>query len=503
MENFKYSKRDIGIYLMSSLTEGLYEDPLIAIREYVQNSYDAEAERVFIHFSETEGEIKIIDDGIGFSDPKKLLGIGVSYKDNRKAGFRGIGIWSGINISKKIVIITNPKDSKESLKVVINTKNIKNQIETHRPLTDVLEESIEINSSNEKIASNFNSGTEVRLKIDNEYLDSFDKEEIKEYISWALPVPFHKDFKYRKRIEKKLKENVEDYRTIDIRFEGEKIYRPYTNKLDEPSFSIIKDENDKYAYLWYCPWENYKKIKERGKEYLNKNIIGIKFRKLNITVGNSSNVEKLWKSGFLSKWVTGDIYVINKNIKPNTQRNGFEDNPYKKKMMELLKEKFKEIEKNHLREYSERRRHKKKANKAIEYVNRKLPKIKKMTEADRRITKRELDHHKKKLEEAYKKLPSKEKKDEIEKTIKSIDKYLKDNKIEIPDIEKLEEVKKDRKDVKAKKTPDKEDVFKTYSKETREVLRKIIDILDKECKKKLFKKIIKKIESELKNYEEQ
>src|SRR5438874_13489010 len=81
----------IGGMLLPLVTQGQYTDPLHAIREYVQNAYDADASQVIVRIA---GNSLIISDdgrGMGHADLLEARGLGVSSKDPElDVGFRGI-----------------------------------------------------------------------------------------------------------------------------------------------------------------------------------------------------------------------------------------------------------------------------------------------------------------------------------------------------------------------------------------------------------------------------
>jgi len=100
-----WAMKDIGIGLLESITTGLYENPFYVLREYAQNSIDAEPTEIKITVGATavgfglpSNLLVIHDNGIGMNEEeiKKARRVGVSEKSPDKAGFRGIGIWSGL-----------------------------------------------------------------------------------------------------------------------------------------------------------------------------------------------------------------------------------------------------------------------------------------------------------------------------------------------------------------------------------------------------------------------
>ena len=113
----------VGKYILESLTMGMYRNPFIIYREYIQNSADAidEAVRkgiinyedtyINIIVNKTESIIIIEDNGIGVSlkdAPNVLLNIGKSDKNpNVNKGFRGIGRLGGLSYCDSVIFETS------------------------------------------------------------------------------------------------------------------------------------------------------------------------------------------------------------------------------------------------------------------------------------------------------------------------------------------------------------------------------------------------------------
>lgn len=112
----------IGSYVLESLTLGMYGEPRHALREYVQNAYDAirrarkngwlapDGGQVTVTLDDTKSTLTVEDDGTGISSAsawKILSSVGASNKDRRsQAGFRGIGRLAGIAFCHHLRFIT-------------------------------------------------------------------------------------------------------------------------------------------------------------------------------------------------------------------------------------------------------------------------------------------------------------------------------------------------------------------------------------------------------------
>ena len=96
---------DIGGELIAILSKGLYTNPLDCLREYAQNGVDARATTITLKI--TGNTVMVFDDGVGMGlaellDAKKF---GLSPKSIvQHVGFRGIGIYSGFDLCRRLVV---------------------------------------------------------------------------------------------------------------------------------------------------------------------------------------------------------------------------------------------------------------------------------------------------------------------------------------------------------------------------------------------------------------
>ena len=113
----------VGKYTLESLTTGMYSDPKIVYREYIQNSVDSlenavalglieqQSMRIDIIVSAEESYICIRDNGRGIPSadaPKTLMNVGSSKKRNsNNRGFRGIGRLGGMSYCDTLVFTTS------------------------------------------------------------------------------------------------------------------------------------------------------------------------------------------------------------------------------------------------------------------------------------------------------------------------------------------------------------------------------------------------------------
>ena len=123
----------IGKYTLESLTTGMYSDPKIIYREYIQNSVDAlemalqagllepQDVRIDIVVDAENAYISIRDNGTGINSKSAvstLLNIGSSQKrHSNNRGFRGIGRLGGMSYCGRLVFTTSAEN--ETTKTIV------------------------------------------------------------------------------------------------------------------------------------------------------------------------------------------------------------------------------------------------------------------------------------------------------------------------------------------------------------------------------------------------
>jgi len=265
----KFTTVSIGGKLIESITAGLYDGNLNCLREYVQNSIDEDAKKVEIYFENGNKDLIIKDDGPGMSrdELEIALRIGVSNKKEEDAGWRGIGMWSGVPACKRIVIITKKKNDKK-YRIEINNDTLRNEYISNKPVVDILTtatgeiEELLLGKDDSFENDHF---TEVRLEsILPTQKNIFTEKEIQKYLSRNVPAPFdEKNFSFATIIDKWLKENNVRLPTVNIEFKGNKIFRPplrsdiFFDKVIEKDFKI---NGELIAVGWFLTTNENKKL---------------------------------------------------------------------------------------------------------------------------------------------------------------------------------------------------------------------------------------------------
>jgi len=322
----KYENMFVGSRLMETITSGLYDGNLNCLREYVQNSIDSHAKKIEISFENGTSNLVIRDNGSGMDREALIhsLGIGVSNKSEEDIGWRGVGIWSGVPVCRRIVIITKKKENSK-YRIEINNDLIRNESLSNKSILEILSNAtgeIEDLSLGNNESYEDDHFTIIRLESilpTQKYL--FKNKLIVEYLSSELPVPLNsKVFPYAGDIEGWLNEQGVQYPYVEILFNNSKIYRPPT-KSDIFLKCLVKKEfiikNELIAVGWFLAGLENEKLKMPN--------CGIYFKKKGFTIGDTNLVLRQF-SGMYHPWQYGEVHIISPKIRENAARNNFEYN---------------------------------------------------------------------------------------------------------------------------------------------------------------------------------
>lgn len=354
----------VGKYTLESLTTGMYSDPKIVYREYIQNGVDSlenavsigllekQEMRIDIIINAYDSYISIKDNGTGIpsADAKKtLMNVGNSNKRNsNNRGFRGIGRLGGMSYCDTLVFTTSSKT--ESVKTVIsfNCKKLKKLLEPGQyedmSLSAVLEEITSVDVLPEKSEKHYFC---VEMKKVSSFSDLLDIEAAKSYISQVAPLPYYsRYFIYTSQLKEYLENNdyvIEEFPVFVGEDESalEPVYKPNKSRfrsdrgkktLDEITsmeYFDITIDGELYALGWYgnCGWYGF---------LSDKSLSGFRVRKGNILIGDSKTMDIIFKEARFNGWTQGEIFVITDKLIPNARRDDFEQNDAYYKLIDAL-----------------------------------------------------------------------------------------------------------------------------------------------------------------------
>lgn len=343
----------IGKHTLESLTSGMYSDPYVVFREYIQNSVDSidaaiengtlktGEDQIIVQLRPTEQEIIIRDNGTGISNTeaeKVLISIGNSQKTSDSSrGFRGIGRLAALSYCKQLVFQTSyPGESKATI-ISIDAEKLSELLldssDTDVSVVDVLQKVYEVKTKPEKEKAHYFI---VRLIGVDENSRLNDHDEVVDYLSQNTPVPYDPAFVWGKEICNRLRKEGCDVQSYNIVVQFgtmvQAIYKPYKDKVlvdkGKNIYDSIQDleivkiarPNGSLAAVGWLAKTNY-----MGSIY-DKTVKGLRLRKGNILIGDHQTMNVAFKDARFNGWSMGEIYATDKDLIPNARRDNFEKN---------------------------------------------------------------------------------------------------------------------------------------------------------------------------------
>ena len=344
----------IGKHTLESLTSGMYSDPYVVFREYIQNSVDSidaaisngmlknGEDQIVIQLRPTEQEIIIRDNGTGISSTeaeKVLISIGNSQKTSDSSrGFRGIGRLAALSYCKQLVFQTSFSGESKSTIITIDAEKLSELLldssDIDVSVVDVLQQVYEVKTKPEKENAHYFI---VRLIGVDENSRLNDHDDVVDYLSQNTPVPYEPTFVWGKEICNRLRKEGCEVRSYNIVVQYgtmvQTIYKPYKDKVlvdkGKNIYDSIQDieivkvarPNGALAAVGWLAKTNY-----MGSIY-DKTVKGIRLRKGNILIGDHQTMNVAFKDARFNGWSMGEIYATDKELIPNARRDNFEKNP--------------------------------------------------------------------------------------------------------------------------------------------------------------------------------
>jgi len=341
----------IGKTVIETLTLGMYENPLIIYREYVQNAADAidEAIELRILSRKSDGEINIDIDtenrkitiqdnatGISSENALNFLGdVANSQKNSIKnKGFRGIGRLGGMGYCEQLIFETSAKgenvktiitlDASRLKKIIDNDADTRDAAAVMSVITDLVKDEEVKDTHYFKV---------ILQGVTNEKL--LIAEDVNDYLSMAAPVPYSKDFAFAEKINKEFKKRnffLDEY-DVHLNINSTKLYKPYRNKLltkvgskpvdiiDVEIFEITDEKGEVIALGWFSVTtiSNFK----IDKQYIERSL---RLRHKNIQLGDASALDRFFsKDSRFNNHYVGEVHAIADEFRPNARRDYFND----------------------------------------------------------------------------------------------------------------------------------------------------------------------------------
>ena len=337
----RFGATDIGAELLPIMTRGLYRDPLDTLREYVQNSIDADATEVTVKIS--SDLVSIRDNGHGMKPDvaQAAIRLGMSEKDpTEDVGFRGIGIYSAFNICETLEIFTRPSRGGTS-RILFEFSRIRESLEEEelqrmqgQPSQLSLEKLLAGAVSVEQVETSPLSGKGTLVMMvgirGDVYKKLTSRVEVRKYLESVVPAPFRKDFRYKRDLEKKFE--AEDYNIVNLKLDVDGVvdqcYKPYSDSMfthqegKSLKFFDLKNQlgSGRLGFAWVC-------INDARKVLPRSELRGLLVRKFGFAVGDRDYFAKFFSRLVYNNRITGEIIITDPGLLPNAARSDFEPSP--------------------------------------------------------------------------------------------------------------------------------------------------------------------------------
>lgn len=344
----------IGKHTLESLTSGMYADPYVVFREYIQNATDSidaayksrilkhGEDKITVSLNPAERQIVIEDNGLGIANEdaeNTLVSIGNSRKSSaNERGFRGIGRLSALSYCSELIFEASYSGENIGTRVTFNAKKLSDLLmatnDVDMSVIDVLQKVYFIDTFPSHETDHYFrvilNGVEESSGL-NRYDDVFD------YLSQNVPVSYSPKFSWGKEITKRLRSEgyLEITYNIFLSFCGKTIpvFKPYkdeflvdkgkniTDRIKDISIIKIQQTSGELSAIGWLAQTNY-----LGSIY-DKTVKGIRLRKGNILIGDSQTLNVVFKDARFNGWSVGEIFAVDKHLIPNARRDNFEKNP--------------------------------------------------------------------------------------------------------------------------------------------------------------------------------
>lgn len=355
-----------GKFLLEILTKGMYSNPMHIYREYIQNASDSidkaitvgllKASEAEIHISIDEKERCIIirDNGLGIPQniaQIKMLNVGASDKNGiNERGFRGIGRLGGLAYAETVEFITSAAG--ETIKTVMTCDCVRMQEllqKSNNETSDIMETFQAISRFEVQPEEAEQHYFEVRLLGVPAESELLEETAAVRYLAETAPVDFDsQQFAQARKIRDYFAERGFPITCYKI-LRGQRhkpIYKLYSRSMStgkqtrtknkdyvrDVEFVYQEAKDGKPLYIGWLAITDFSGV------ISDEAVQGIRLRKGNILVGNSTTFAKFFPSEGhnANRMFAGEIHVLHDGLVPNSQRDDFEPSAVYNEMRENL-----------------------------------------------------------------------------------------------------------------------------------------------------------------------
>ena len=335
----------VGPSILGLVTSGIYDDPLVIYREYIQNAVDELSRldgvegKVEITIDLRQKRVSICDNGPGLTYQEcldDLIPISQSKKClGRDRGFRGVGRLSGLAFSESVTFLTRASAREPVTRVVWSRNGFADQTYSIQATEQGLKNWVSVETLDDfDCPEHF-----FRVEIDGVSRHAagmmLNREAVRGYIAEVCPVPLAQDFPFSKNVQEIFPPQQSPY-SLQITLGGEEqpIQRQYSaaialagnkedhfHEFEEVRVPSIDGSGD--AAVGWIAHSSYLGAIPKGNR-----IRGIRVRLGNIQIGDERVFDHLFEEERFNRWCVGEVHVLDTRIIPNGRRDYFERDPH-------------------------------------------------------------------------------------------------------------------------------------------------------------------------------
>ena len=339
-----------GKDVIDSLTESMYKESACILREYIQNAADQidiainrgilTQSDAGIYITLKDGNISVRDNATGIPSSevlKRLVYVASSDKDGvKQRGMRGIGRLAGLAYCHELQFITSysGEDKKTILKWDADKmRELLASPDKSIEAADVIKNIVSLETEPCAKEEHFFEVKLIGIFCQEDKLLNYDY--IKRYLSLVAPLPFDAKFIFKSKILEFVKNNKLSLDEYKVYLNGEQLFKAYNSRIYGNSSGaqrVIDEIYDIDVQMHYSAsgdllgW-SWVAITNFVKQLQVCNVArGLRFRRGNTQVGDENTLCDLFSESRANHYFLGEIHACHPLLKPNSQRDHFNQN---------------------------------------------------------------------------------------------------------------------------------------------------------------------------------
>ncbi len=335
----------VGGDILRLITAGMYDNPLVLFREYLQNAADSIASSghgggtVKIDVDPVDARLTITDDGPGLSRAEavsRLIPIGNSLKNPAiDRGLRGIGRLSSLAFAEDVHFTTRTAGSEPVTRISWSGRTLRDPRLQEVDAAAAIKECTSVHSLPDGDWPDRFFQVTVERVTRHAASALLNRDSVRSYIAEVCPVPISPTFPLAGEVTDFLSEHIAHF-VLDVRLDADElpITRPFGNALpltdtyaapfERLETRIIPrlDDGEPAAVLWlaHTPYA--------GSIPRHLGVRGLRARTGNIQVGSDDVFSDLFHETRFNGWCVGEVHITDSRIVPNGRRDYFEPGPH-------------------------------------------------------------------------------------------------------------------------------------------------------------------------------